>query len=114
MANESEEDQQAAAGGATLLETLGKLEAKGYEGQMIAEDGRLKCLTCDTAFDPAAVEADELLRVEGASDPADMAAVAGIRCPHCSAKGTAVLKYGPEAGPDDQDVLAALSPEGGA
>jgi len=113
MANESEDDQQAAAGGATLLETLSKLEAKGYEAQIIAEDGHLKCLACDTAFDPADVEAEELLRVEGASDPADMAAIAGITCPHCATKGTVVLKYGPEAGPDDQDVLAALSPEGG-
>jgi DNA-directed RNA polymerase subunit RPC12/RpoP len=113
MANESEEDQQAAAGGATLLETLGKLEAKGYEAQVIIEDGQLKCLACNMAFDPASVEADDLRRVEGASDPADMAAIAGITCPHCSTKGTVVLKYGPEAGPDDQDVLAALSPEGG-
>lgn len=113
MANESEEDQQAAAGGATLLETLKKLEAQGFEGQLNVEDGQLRCLSCDTLFAPEAVEAPELRRVEGASDPADMAAVAGLACPNCGVKATVVLKYGPEAGPDDQDVLAALSPDGG-
>ncbi len=113
MANESEDDQQAAAGGATLLETVAKLEAHGYEGQVIVEEGQLKCITCSTSFDPAAVEADDLRRVEGASDPADMAAVVGITCPNCSTKGTVVLRYGPEADPDDQAVLAAFSPDGG-
>lgn len=113
MANESEEDQQAAAGGASLLEIVSKLEQDGFKAQIIVDEGRLKCLVCDESFDPAGIEAEDLRRVEGASDPADMAAVAGITCPNCSSKGTVVLKYGPEAGPDDQDVLAALSPDGG-
>jgi hypothetical protein len=37
-----------------------------------------------------------------------MLAVIGLACPHCSAKGTAVLGYGPEAAAVDAEVLERL------
>ena len=46
--------------------------------------------------------------MEGASDPADMLAVAAVICPVCNTSGTLVLGYGPEADADDADVLASL------
>jgi hypothetical protein len=49
-----------------------------------------------------------LARVEGASDPDDMAAVVAVTCPRCSARATLVVKYGPEASAADADVLLAL------
>ena len=49
-----------------------------------------------------------LRRLEGASDPDDMLAVVGLACPHCSAQGTAVLGYGPEAAAVDAEVLERL------
>lgn len=54
------------------------------------------------------MQVDSLYRVEGASDPDDMAAVVAVTCPRCSAKGALVLKYGPEASGADADVLLAL------
>lgn len=49
-----------------------------------------------------------LCRVEGASDPDDMAAVVAVVCPRCSAKDALVLGYGPAASGADADVLLAL------
>jgi hypothetical protein len=49
-----------------------------------------------------------LRRIEGASDPADMAAVLGLECPACGARGAAIVRYGPEAGPGDEIVLTHL------
>jgi hypothetical protein len=53
-----------------------------------------------------------LRRIEGASDPADMIAIAAVKCPNCGTKGTAVLGFGPEADEDDAEVLRRLSPDG--
>jgi hypothetical protein len=72
------------------------------------EGGTVRCEVCgqESAADELAV--DSLARIEGASDPADMAAVVAITCPHCSAQDVLVLKYGPEATAADADVLLAL------
>jgi hypothetical protein len=62
---------------------------------------------CDTT--PAAdLPIDSLYRIEGASDPGDMAIVVAFTCPHCSSQDTMVLRYGPEASAEDADVLVAL------
>ena len=55
------------------------------------------------------IAVDHLCRVEGASDPDDMAIVVALTCPHCSTCDTMVLKYGPEASGADGDVLIALT-----
>ena len=49
-----------------------------------------------------------LCRLEGASDPDDMAAVVALTCPNCQAKVVLVLKYGPDATAEEADVLLAL------
>lgn len=93
----------------TLSELVGQFEAAGFTGQMAARPGgRLRCFTCRTDSDAAVVELVELLRIEGASDPDDMLAVAALVCPNCGARATAVLGYGPEATEDDADALQQL------
>ena len=93
----------------TLSELIGQFEATGFTGQMAARPGgHLRCFSCRTDSDAADVELVDLLRIEGASDPDDMSAVAALVCPHCGARATAVLGYGPEAGEDDADVLSRL------
>jgi hypothetical protein len=57
------------------------------------------------------VHVDAMARVEGPSDPADMAMVAVVRCPWCTVTGTLVLGYGPMASPEDSDVAALLFDE---
>ena len=98
-------------GGPTLLDMVAELEGSGYKGQFaVTQENQLRCLSCNTEVDPESIEPESILRVEGASDPDDMAAVAALTCPHCSTKGTVVLKYGPEASPEDSHVLSALGP----
>ena len=93
----------------TLVTLLAALAEAGYTGDLfVTAEGRLRCGSCHQDVDPAGLQLDELRRIEGASDPADMAAVLGITCSHCGAKGTAVVRYGPEAGPQDAAVLLAL------
>jgi hypothetical protein len=95
--------------GATLTEIIATLEAAGFKGQMAARDGgMLQCLTCRETSAAAEFSLGAMRRTEGASDPADMLAVVGLTCPKCATPGTAVLGYGPEAGPDDAEVLVHL------
>jgi hypothetical protein len=93
----------------TLRGVLAEFEALGYTGQFGAQPGgAVRCFSCRQEFPPADVAVDALRRLEGASDPDDMLAILPVRCPRCATKGTLVLAYGPEAPPDDSEVLAAL------
>jgi hypothetical protein len=96
----------------TITEVLARYEGEGYTGQFrVLEGGRLQCLTCREEHDARSVELDRLRRLEGATDPADMVAVAALVCPNCRARGTVVLSYGPEATLEDSEVLVALDDE---
>ena len=93
----------------TLVAVLAAAEAEGYAGDLfVTEDAQLRCGACRQDFDPREMELQGLRRLEGASDPADMAAVLCLECPRCHTKGTAVVKFGPEAEPQEDDVLAVL------
>ncbi len=101
-----------ATGPATLVDAITELEGDGFTGQFLPSDsGHLLCLNCDTRVATDAVTVHRLRRLEGASDPADMAAVAAFECPRCSARGTVALKYGPDATPDEADILRLLEKE---
>ena len=95
--------------GATLTEIIATLEAAGYTGQMATRaDGMLQCLTCRQESPANEFTLGAMRRTEGASDPDDMLAVVGLTCPRCGTQGTAVLGYGPEADPDDAEVVVRL------
>jgi hypothetical protein len=92
-----------------LGEALARFEAEGFTGQFAAREGAtVTCYTCHETVPANEVELVGLIRSEGASDPDDMVAVAAVVCPRCGAKGTLVLKFGPIATPEEEDVLAAL------
>ena len=98
-----------ASDGTTLVEVIRRLEAEGYVGQMAAEEGGvIRCFTCHRDSPAAEVHLHSLRRTEGASDPADMVAVAALTCPRCGAKGTVALKFGPEASPEEDEALRLL------
>lgn len=98
-----------ASDGTTLVEVIRRFEADGYTGQFAAvEGGRVRCFTCHQDSDADEVALDVLRRTEGASDPDDMVAVAAVECPHCGTKGTMALKFGPDATPDENEVLQQL------
>lgn len=95
--------------GATLGEIMGTMDAAGFSGQMAARPGGvILCFTCRQESPAADFELQAQRRTEGASDPADMLAIVGLVCPRCGARGTVVLGYGPEADPDDAEVLVHL------
>ena len=96
-------------GSRSLAELIGTFESEGYRGQMaVREDGNILCLGCHQESHASEFQIDGLERMEGASDPDDMLAVMALVCPVCSTHGTLVVSYGPEAGPEDVEVLALL------
>jgi hypothetical protein len=93
----------------TILEVLADLEKMGFTGQFVPRDGaQVECVACHELHPADETVLRELERLEGASDPDDMVAVVGLECPHCGAKGTAVLSYGPEAPLLDAEVLQSF------
>lgn len=97
------------ADGSTLTEIITSFTAAGFEAQMAAREGAsVMCFACRQTSPAEDFTLSQLVRTEGASDPDDMAAVAALTCPHCGARGTAVLRFGPEASPDDNEALRAF------
>jgi hypothetical protein len=94
---------------ATLTTVLASYESAGFDAQFAATDeGQVHCYSCASNTAPERVELHSLRRLEGASDPADMLAVAAISCPACAAKGVLVLNYGPDTTPGESEVLIGL------
>ena len=93
----------------TLLEVLDELSRAGFSATMwVTADGKLRCEGCRHEFDPSDVKVHHFRRLEGASDPDDMLAVAAVECPDCGTKATIVLHYGPESSPEEMHVLRHL------
>ena len=104
-----------AADGTTLVEVIRRFEAQGFTAQMAAEPGCvIRCFACRADSPAGSVHLHALRRTEGASDPADMVAVAAVRCPSCGADGTVALKYGPGASVEEAEVLNLLDGAQGA
>lgn len=100
---------------ATLSGVLDGLAQEGYdETFLVSDDGSVKCRACGSVEAPAGLHVDGLRRLEGVSDPADMAAVLAVRCQSCGARGSVVARYGPEAGPGDEALLLAVEEAPGA
>lgn len=90
----------------TLMSVLEELRAEGFTGDMIVTTtAHVRCGSCHHEADPSRLELNALRRIEGASDPSDEAAVLALTCSVCGAKGTAVVRFGPEASPQDDEVL---------
>ena len=99
----------------TLSEVLRHYDAAGFTGQFGATDeAQLRCFTCRTTIAPENVELVSLRRMEGASDPDDMLAVAALRCSQCGAHGTITLGYGPDSAAEESELLLRLEDLRGA
>jgi hypothetical protein len=99
----------------TLSEVLARYDKAGFEGQFAARPGgAVHCYACGTEHEAEAVELVSLRRLEGASDPDDMLAIAALRCPACGSRGTAVLGYGPDSAAEDGELLIRLEDMRGA
>ncbi|MGZ4760093.1 MAG: hypothetical protein ACXV95_13610 [Acidimicrobiales bacterium] len=99
----------AVAGGTPLIEITDDLARQGRDGQFQAlEGGVLRCLTCDHRFPAEDASTEEVSRLEGASDPADLAIVVPLQCPRCGTHSALIANYGPEASAAEAEVLTAL------
>jgi hypothetical protein len=92
----------------TVVEAIARLRTAGYTGDASAVPGGVRCSVCGTQHRVEDLVVDEILRVEGPSDPSDEALVAGLRCPGCGNRSVLVAGYGPGASAEDQDVVLAL------
>lgn len=96
----------------TIQSVIAELQARGFTADMfVTPDARVRCGAYDHDAAPADLELDELRRIEGDSDPADMAAILALTCLVCGRRGTAIVRFGPEAGPQDIAVLRAVGDE---
>ncbi len=99
----------AATGADTLVGLTARAEELGYEATAtVVTKGRLRCSSCDEEFPASEYGLDYEHRLEGASDPADMALLLAGSCPRCGARSTVVLGFGPNASEEDADVLLAV------
>jgi len=93
---------------ATVTDATRRLQEAGYTGNWYANDaGQLVCGECGTAFDPADVVVDEVLRFEGQSDPDDEMILYAVRGP-CDHRGVYSAAYGSYQSPEDTAVIAKL------
>ena len=96
-------------GDRSQVEVEQHLDEKGFGGQFGAREGaRVLCFTCHEEFPADQLDADRARRVEGESDPSDMAILVPATCPHCGTGGTLSLQFGPMSSAEESDVIAAL------
>jgi hypothetical protein len=89
----------------SLTDVLSSYSQAGFNSDAFAQaDGMILCGSCQSSLAPGHIDVHSIRRLEGTSDPADNVGVVAIICPVCQAKATMVLKYGPEASPDEVTI----------
>ena len=91
---------------ATITSVLDAYRADGYEVDYAVENDVLVD-GAGQAIDPADVVVVSMRRLEGASDPADNLVVAAITTRDGKARGTVILRFGPEASEAEALLLQA-------
>ena len=92
-----------------MLEAVARLRALGYVLDLrAAAGGRLVCPACGSQVDTSAVDVEETVRFEGASNPADESILVAITLP-CGHRGLFSAAFGAAAPALDVDVLQALA-----
>jgi hypothetical protein len=110
MSNETGSDRTAtSAADTSALDVLHLFQAEGWAANHLVMPGAdIRCGRCGAVVPAATLTAEVRHRVEGASDPADMQEVVGLRCAAYGAAGAVVVSYGPQSSEDDQDFLLAI------
>lgn len=109
------DDAHATTGATTLGGVLAEFVADGYGAEFGVDDetGDVQCYTCNHTMRADNLAIERSRRLEGASDPADMAMVLALACLGCGTKGTLVVRFGPEASAGEAKLLRALRDDRG-
>ena len=96
-----------------LIDVLQHAEANGFAAEFeVAGDGSghedLWCPHCEVESSASSFERAWSIRLEGASDPADMLHVSALTCPKCGTGGVFITPFGPTASQRQASVLRAL------
>ena len=93
----------------TVTEAVAFLAGEGYvDDYRLCPEGIVSS-DHDAPHPTDTVVVDHTFRFEGPSDPADEAIVLGVRCTEWNAKGVIVAAYGPDADPEEAELLTSLS-----
>lgn len=93
----------------TLSGAIARFTDDGFAAQFIAApNASVECANCRSVVPAPRLEVIRTHRFEGASDPADMMCLFGVKCPVCAAMGTLLLAYGVNADNVDADVATSL------
>ena len=92
----------------TMSEFVDLARANGVHGGMDIADSKIVCTSCGAQSAAEAMERLWLHRFEGATNPDDMSTVSALRCPECSTVGLLITGYGPNASPEESDVIVRL------
>ncbi len=90
-----------------LSEVLARLTAAGYTTDFFAREGKLGCAGCDDLLEPARAVIDDIVRLEGDSDPDEEVVVYALSDGPCGRRGTYTIVYGSAA--PDADVAVELA-----
>lgn len=92
----------------TLAEVLARLDRQGYGADFVPEVGGVRCGGCVALLSPYDLRVDEIVRLEGDSDPDDEVIVYALSCGPCGQKGTFVAPFGAAVSADEADFIAVL------
>ncbi len=97
----------------SVIDAIAAMRALGYDHDFsVTADAQLRCGTCGSAHAPSDAVVERTRRFEGMSDPGDAAAIFGLRCRGCDARGVLVTAYGPTASAQEASVLRQLHDPG--
>jgi hypothetical protein len=95
--------------GTTITEALKTLSQRGYKSSFrVAGPQHLQCLSCRSTNPAIDHTIEAMSRIEGVSDPDDEDLIIALICPRCDKKGTLLINYGTNAGPEEASVLEQL------
>jgi hypothetical protein len=97
----------------TISEAVAHLADLGYVDDLKLCPEGLRDATTGDVHPLATAVVDHQYRFEGPSDPGDESIVLGVQCTEWGRKGVVVSAYGPDADPDEAELLVALTRQGG-
>ncbi len=91
----------------TLAEVVSKLEARGFRRPLFAEAGKLLDRTTREVFEPGELAVDEVIRLEGETDPDEQLIAFAVRA-RDGPLGVYVVPFGAATPLPDVEVVRKL------